>query len=82
MFGKVISKFKQGLERTRGVGSSGASGIKSLLLGSLMSSWIDELENALLQADVGVVGTKKLVDGIREDFKAGRCRVGRMCWSI
>ncbi len=72
LFGKVISKFKQGLERTHGALVSGASGIKSLLLGrKLDEPLIDELEKALLQADVGVVGTKKLIDGIRLDFKAG-----------
>jgi fused signal recognition particle receptor len=77
LFGKVISKFKQGLERTREVLVSGASGIKSLLLGrKLDEQLIDELEKALLQADVGVVGTKKLVDGIREDFKAGKMSRG------
>ena len=77
LFGKVISKFKQGLERTREVLVSGAGGIKSLLLGrKLDEQLIDELEKALLQADVGVVGTKKLVDGIREDFKQGKMSRG------
>lgn len=77
LFGKVISKFKQGLERTREVLVSGASGIRSLLLGrKLDEQLIDELEKALLQADVGVVGTKKLVDGIREDFKQGKMSRG------
>lgn len=77
LFGKVISKFKQGLERTREVLVSGASGIKSILLGrKLDEQLIDELEKALLQADVGVVGTKKLIDGIRADFKEGKMSRG------
>ncbi len=77
LFGKVISKLRQGLERTREVLVSGASGIKSLLLGrKLDEQLIDELEKALLQADVGVVGTKKLVDGIRADFKEGKMTRG------
>jgi fused signal recognition particle receptor len=76
-FSKAISKLKQGLERTREVLVTGASGIKSLLLGrKLDEQLIDELEKALLQADVGVVGTKKLIDGIRVDFKAGKMSRG------
>ncbi len=76
-FAKAISKFKQGLERTRDVLVSGAGGLKSLLLGrKLDEQLIVELEKALLQADVGVVGTKKLIDGIRADFAAGKLSRG------
>jgi fused signal recognition particle receptor len=76
-FSKAFTKLKQGLERTREVLVSGASGIKSLLLGrKLDEGLIEELEKALLQADVGVVGTRKLIDGIRADFKAGKMTRG------
>jgi fused signal recognition particle receptor len=76
-FSKALSKIKQGLERTREVLVSGAGGLKSLLLGRrLDEQLIDELEKALLQADVGVVGTQKLIDGIRVDFKAGKLSRG------
>ncbi|MBY0262263.1 MAG: signal recognition particle-docking protein FtsY [Phycisphaerales bacterium] len=71
-FGKVISKFKQGLEKTRDVLVTGVSGVKNLLLGRrLDEEMIVELEKLLLQADVGVVGTGRLIDGIRADFRAG-----------
>lgn len=76
-FTKAISKFKQGLERTRDVLVSGAGGLKSLLLGRrLDEELIVEIEKALLQADVGVVGTKKLIDGIRVDYTAGKLTRG------
>lgn len=76
-FSKVISKLKEGLERTREVLVTGASGIKSLLLGrKLDDQLIDELEHALIQADVGVVATRKLIDGIKEDYKQGKMTRG------
>jgi fused signal recognition particle receptor len=76
-FSKALSKLKQGLERTREALVTGAGGLKSLLLGRrLDEQLIGELEKALLQADVGVVGTAKLIDGIRADFKAGKMTRG------
>lgn len=76
-FGKVISKFKQGLEKTREVLVTGVSGVKNLLLGRrLDEEMIVELEKLLLQADVGVVGTGRLIDGIRADFRAGKMSRG------
>jgi len=76
-FGKVISKFKQGLEKTREVLVTGAGGVKNLLMGRrLDEEMILELEKILLQADVGVVGTRRLIDGIRVDFQAGRMSRG------
>lgn len=77
LFGKVISKFKQGLEKTREVFISGATGLRNLLTGRrLDEALIDELERTLLQADVGVKGTARLIDGIRADFKAGKMSRG------
>jgi len=56
---------------------SGAGGLKSLLLGRrLDEGLISELEKALLQADVGVAGTAKLVGGVRADFMAGKLARG------
>ncbi len=76
-FSKAIGKLKQGLERTREVLVSGAGGLKSLLLGrKLDEQLIAELEKALLQADVGVAGTRKLIEGIRADYHAGRMTRG------
>lgn len=76
-FSRAISKFKQGLERTREVLVSGATGLKSLLTGRrLDEELIQELEKLLLQSDVGVKGTRRLIDGIREDYKAGKMTRG------
>lgn len=74
---RAINKFKQGLERTREVLVSGASGLKSLLTGrKLDDALIEELEKTLLQSDVGVKGTQRLIEGIRTDFKAGKMTRG------
>jgi fused signal recognition particle receptor len=73
-FKSVLGKIKDGLTRTREVF---AGAIRSMLIGRVMSeAVISELETALLQADVGVAGTKKLIDGIREGYKAGRMSRG------
>jgi fused signal recognition particle receptor len=73
-FRNVITKLKDGLAKTREVL---VSGLRTLLTGRrLDEKLIDELERALIQADVGVIGTKKLVDGIRADFKAGKMDSG------
>jgi len=73
-FKSVLGKIKDGLTRTREVF---AGAIRSMLVGRVMSEEvISELETALLQADVGVVGTKTLIDGIREGYKAGRMSRG------
>jgi fused signal recognition particle receptor len=76
-FGKIVDKFKQGLEKTRDVFVSGVGGIKSLLLGrKLDEALIDELEKTLLQSDVGVVGTTRLIEGIRHDYREGKMTRG------
>ena len=73
-FKSVFGKIKDGLTRTREVF---AGAIRSMLVGRVLSdAVIDELETALLQADVGVTGTKKLIEGIREGYKAGRMTKG------
>jgi fused signal recognition particle receptor len=77
LFDKVISKFKQGLEKTRDAFVSGAGGIRNLLLNRrLDDDLIAELEKTLLQADVGVVATRRLVEGVRADHKAGKMTRG------
>lgn len=73
-FKSVLGKIKDGLTRTREVF---AGAIRSLLVGRVLNDQvIGELETALLQADVGVVGTRRLIDGIRADYKAGRMTRG------
>lgn len=73
-FKNVISKLKEGLVKTR---EAVSSRIRSLLVGRVLNDeLIAELEQALLQADVGVAGTKRLIDGIRADYLAGKLRSG------
>lgn len=73
-FKSVLGKIKEGLTRTREVF---AGAIRSMLIGRVLTDEvISELETALLQADVGVVGTRKLIDGIREGYKAGKMSRG------
>jgi len=72
-FRKIISKVTGGvskaLERTREVF---ATGLRSLLLGRrLDEQLIGELESRLLEADVGVKATARLIDGIKADYRAG-----------
>ncbi|MBX3403408.1 MAG: signal recognition particle-docking protein FtsY [Phycisphaeraceae bacterium] len=73
-FRSVLGKIKDGLTRTREVF---AGAVRSLLIGRVLNDQvITELETALLQADVGVIGTRKLIDGIRADYKAGKMTRG------
>lgn len=49
------------------------SGLRRLLQGRrLDDALIEEIERALLNADVGPVATARLIDGLRADFKAGK----------
>ncbi len=73
-FKSVLDKIKDGLVRTREVF---AGAIRSILIGRVLTDEvIEELETALLQADVGVAGTRKLIDGITEGYKAGKMTRG------
>lgn len=73
-FSTVISKLKQGLQKTAAAISSG---VRSLLLGrKLDDALISELEARLIQSDVGVPTTRKLIDGIRAAYKAGTIGTG------
>jgi len=74
LFKSVFSKIAKGLGRTREalVGS-----LRSALLGRrLDEALIGEIEARLLQADVGVKTTSRLVEGIRADYRAGRLERG------
>jgi fused signal recognition particle receptor len=73
-FTSVISKIKQGLGRTR---ESLIGGLKSLLRGRrLDEELIGEVEKRLIQADVGVKTTTRLIGSIRADFRAGKLEQG------
>ena len=74
LFKSVISKVKQGLERTRQVF---VGGLRSLLLGRRVdAALIADLERRLLEADVGPQATTRLVEGVKEAHKAGRMERG------
>lgn len=74
LFKSLVSKLKQGLERTR---EGFVAGLRSMLLGRrLDDALIEELETRLLQSDVGVRTTTALIEGIRRDYKAGRLSRG------
>lgn len=70
----VFSKLKQGLHRTR---EAVAGGLRSILVGrALDEQLIGELEARLIQADVGVATTTRLIAGIREAYRAGKMARG------
>ncbi|MDX2115868.1 MAG: signal recognition particle-docking protein FtsY [Planctomycetota bacterium] len=74
LFKSIFSKVKQGLERTR---QAVVGGLRSLLLGrKLDDALIAELESRLIQADVGVKTTARLIDGVRDAYRAGRMSTG------
>lgn len=69
IFRKTIDKLKKGLGKTR---EAFVSSLRSVLSGKkLDDQLIQEIEKRLIQSDVGVAATKKLIDGIKADYKAG-----------
>lgn len=73
-FKSAISKLKKGLERTR---ETLVAGLRSMLLGRrLDEALISELEARLIQSDVGVKTTARLIGSIRERFRAGQLEDG------
>lgn len=74
LFRSTLNVIRKGLQRTR---ETFASGLRSLLAGRTLSDdVIDELEAALIQADVGVHTSVRLIEHLREEFKAGRIHKG------
>ncbi|MGH7131605.1 MAG: signal recognition particle-docking protein FtsY [Phycisphaerales bacterium] len=68
----LISKLKTGLTRTR---ETLVFGLKSLILGRrLDEQLITDVETMLLQADVGTLATRKLIDSARQDFRSGKLK--------
>jgi fused signal recognition particle receptor len=70
----MMSKLRQGLSRTReAIGGT----LRSLVSGrALDEALIRDIERALLLADVGTAGTRRLIDGLRSDAKSGALRRG------
>jgi fused signal recognition particle receptor len=76
-FKAITEKLKQGLAKTREALVTGAQGLRNLLLGrKLDEALLDEIERRLLQADVGVKTTTRLMDGLRADFRSGTMQSG------
>jgi len=70
LFRSAIDAIKKGLSRTAQVLGAG---LRGLLHGRALSEeLIDEIEVRLIAADVGVRGTREIVDALRRDFRAGR----------
>jgi fused signal recognition particle receptor len=76
-FRNIVDKFKQGLQKTREAVVTGVQGLRNILTGrKLDEELINEIERRLLQADVGVKTTAKLIDGLRADFRSGTMENG------
>lgn len=74
LFKGIASKFTKGLRRTR---EAFAGSLRSMLAGRVLNdSLINEIEARLLQADVGVSATRRLIDSIRADYIAGKLTRG------
>ena len=74
LFSRITSALKQGLAKTRHAISSGIVG---LLRGrALDEALIDEVRRKLIQADVGLKTTTRLIEEIETDFRAGELKRG------
>ncbi len=74
LFRSTISALRKGLSRTR---QALAGGLRSLLQGRALSEEvIDDLEAALLKADVGVKATGRIIGRLRTDYRAGKVTRG------
>ena len=74
LFKSLVSKVRKGLTKTR---EAFIGSLRSMLLGRKLSqSLIDELEAKLIQADVGVKTTTRLIDGIRAAYESGEMTRG------
>ncbi len=78
LFSSTFSKIKQGLAKTRQLLTTD---VRVLLRGRRLSDeLIDELEAKLIQADIGVATTTKLIEHIRAEYKAGKMSSGDEAW--
>lgn len=74
LFSSTIGAIRKGLARTR---DTFVSGLRSLLRGRRLSDEvIDEIESRLIQADVGVRTTTKLIGELRQQHRAGKITQG------
>ena len=70
----LFGKLKEGLTRTR---EAFVGQLRSILTGRRLSEEVlNEVEARLIQADVGVKASRRLVDNLRADFRAGTLQRG------
>ena len=70
----AIAKLTKGLGKTR---DSFVGALRSVLSGrTLDDALIAEIEKRLIQADVGVPATRRLISGIKSAYKAGEMKSG------
>ncbi|MFO0827403.1 MAG: signal recognition particle-docking protein FtsY [Phycisphaerales bacterium] len=74
LFKSVLGALKKGLAKTADVLGAG---LRSLLRGRQLSEeLIDQIEQRLIAADVGVKATREIVAALRADFRAGKIAKG------
>ncbi|MEL6740741.1 MAG: signal recognition particle-docking protein FtsY [Planctomycetota bacterium] len=74
LFRSVLGSLKKGLSRTR---ETFVAQLRSMLTGrTLDDALIKDIERRLIEADVGVVATRQLIEGIRGAHKAGTLSKG------
>jgi fused signal recognition particle receptor len=74
LFKSISGRVKQGLSRTRDVF---VSQVRSLLVGKrLDDALIRELEKRLIEADMGVKTSLRLIDGVKRAYKSGEMKTG------
>jgi fused signal recognition particle receptor len=74
LFKKAYDKVKQGLAKTR---ETFVTGLRSMLVGKrLDDALIRDLEARLIQSDVGVKTSLRLIDGVKKAYRAGEMTTG------
>ncbi len=76
LLSSALGKFKKGLSATRDALVAGVRDLPSLFRGSLDEQVINDIEARLLRADIGAETTRKLVEGLRADYRAGKLSKG------
>ena len=75
----LFSKIAAGLSKTR---ESFSGGLKSVFSGRVDEEFFEELEEALILADVGVPTSLKLTERLRERARASRVKERDQLWSV
>ncbi len=76
LLSSALGKLKQGLSATRTALVAGVRDLPSLFRGGIDEQIINDIEARLLRADIGTETTRRLADGLRADYRAGRLTRG------